>query len=435
LYLLAAVAITTVVVVIYAGAASSYFFNDDFHWLAQTQVFQPAHMVDLSRYDHFYRPVIEVYFYAGLSMFGCDAFPFHAASIALHLMTTLALFVLARQLAGPGFAVLSSAFFAVQPGYSDAVTWIGAIVDLLPALWYLIALAAHVAFLRDEQSAEGRGQRAVKKGWYYAVALGSFVLCHLTHESSATLLPMMLATEFTFVATGGFQERLVSLRKHVSVYLPFLVILAGYLALSYVVNSRSYLVRDGHYAFGIHAVTNTLNYIISLYVGRRAPVDYTLVLLALGALLWRGAPRTRFFVLWIVVTLAPVSFFTWGNTSRYLYLPAAGFAMLVADMMLAGQGMMGRWMNRPAARAVMVAVALALAVRFGVFAKRAADSFPERTRAYERLVAEVRRTGARAAAGETVYVNARFVDGVPDTYRDAAASIGLCLPGIRLGLR
>ena len=145
----AAAVVVAAVVLIYARSTSGYFFNDDFHWLEQTQSFVPANMLDLSRYDHFYRPVIELYFFAGLSLFGCEPFGFHVTSIVIHLLTTLVVYLFARALPSSAlFAFLSALLFAVQPGLTDAVTWIGAITDQLPGLWYVMTLWLHRRFLR-----------------------------------------------------------------------------------------------------------------------------------------------------------------------------------------------------------------------------------------------------------------------------------------------
>jgi len=422
--LLGAVIIAASVVVIYNRAAASYFVEDDFHWLAQTQVFNPVNLLDLHRYSHFYRPVIEVYFYAGLSAFGCDATSFHVASIVIHLLATLVLFLFARAVSeSDTFGLLSAAFFAVQPGYTDAVAWVGAITDLLPALFYLLTLWLHLLFLRHGGL------------FRYAGVLAAFTLCHLTHESAATLLPMMAAVELTFAAEGNLRARLALVARHWPRYAPFAVLLAAYLVLAYVVNSRSYLVSEGYYAFGWHALPNIFNYVIGLYIGRRVLLDYTFIGTAIVVLIWWGSPRLRFFVLWIVLTLMPVAFFTWGNQSRYLYLPAAGFAMLLADLVLTAGASLARWMRQPAAKTVAVALVAALAIRFGVFAKKGADSFPQRTAPYERFVSELRRANPAARAGDTVYVDRRFAEGVPELYRVAAARVGLCLPEIRLQLR
>jgi len=42
------------------------------------------------------------------------------------------------------YSPASALFFAVQPGFVEAVAWVGAITDLLPALWYLLTLWMHL---------------------------------------------------------------------------------------------------------------------------------------------------------------------------------------------------------------------------------------------------------------------------------------------------
>ena len=42
-----------------------------------------------------------------------------------------------------------------------------------------------------------------------------------------------------------------------------------YLAIDLWINSRNYVVSQGHYGIGLHIVTNALDYIDALYVGRR----------------------------------------------------------------------------------------------------------------------------------------------------------------------
>jgi hypothetical protein len=87
------------------------------------------------------------------------------------------------------------------------------------------------------------------------------------------------------------------------------------------------------------------------------------------------------------------------------------------------------------AGALIVAVVALLAGRFAVFAKKAADSFPARTLAYERFVTELRRANPEATAGATVLIDQRHLEGVPELYREPAARVGLCLPDLRLEMR
>jgi dolichyl-phosphate-mannose-protein mannosyltransferase len=412
------------VLAIYAGSTRAYFFDDDFHWLVQTQSFAWANLFDLSRYDHFYRPVIELYFFSGLKLFGCEPFPFHVASICLHLLTTALVYGFVRAVtASRPLAFLSALFFAVQPGFTDAVTWIAAITDLLAVPFYVLTLWLHVRFLQTERTR------------WFAAALATFAISHLTQEGAATLLPMMVLTDLTFAAGGGVRDRVLQAARRWRGYAPFLAILMAHLVIAYAVNTRSYLVREGHYALGWHAAPNILNYVIWLYVGKRALLDYVATIAALfGIALW-GNATMRFALAWIVVTLLPVSFFTWENAPRYLYLPAVGFAMLVAALVLEMYSVAVRHLPSRSAATVLVAVVVLLAARFGVFAKKAADSFPARTAPYERLAAEVRRANPHAAPGSTVVIDQQFLNGVPDLYREPAARVALCLPDLHLRMQ
>ena len=420
---------------IYHEALASYFFHDDFHWLQGARLFEAANLVRLDRYDHFYRPVVEVYFYLGQRVFGCAPLPFHLLSIGIHLLTTLVLFLFARTLTGGlAFASLATVLFAVQPGYVQAVAWIGAITDLLPALWYLLALWMHLLFL------QGRGRR------FYALSMTAFAICLLTHESSATLLVMMVALELLLMVEGTGGSRGPALRVEMALagrvlwtrlpkYVPFAVLLAAYLALEYVVSNRSYLVREGHYALGWHAVPNVMHYLISLAVWQRMATAYVVIAVVLAALLVGGGHRVRFFVVWILVTLAPVSFFTWGNASRYLYLPAAGFALLLSELLLAGERVAARYIPPRSARALVIVVAAALAVRFAVFAEQGAEGFREGTRPYERLAAALQQPAAAPPRDGVVYVESFDVYGIPEIYVDPAAQTILCTPDVHVVIR
>jgi hypothetical protein len=300
---------------------------------------------------------------------------------------------------------------------------VGAITDLLPALWYLLALWTHLLFL------QGRGAR------FYAISLGAFAACLLTHESSATLLPMMIALEATVRWERAERVTAASVVRGAMRYAPFAALLAGYLVVAYIVNSRSYLVREGHYQFGWHAVPHTIHYLITLWVGTRDVISQLLMVAVIVALLARGTPRVRFFVVWMLVTIAPASFFTWGNVSRYLYLPAAGFAMLAAEAILALQRFAARRTSPRAGRIVAIAVAVVVAVRFAAFATKVPAGFREATRPYERYVAAVRKANPAPSEGSVVYLDRADLEGIPVLYRDPAAEVATCGADVHVVVR
>jgi hypothetical protein len=402
----------------------SYFTEDDFHWLAGARRFAWGDLFDLTRYDHFYRPMIELYFVLGQQLFRCAAFPFHVASIGIHLLNTTVLFVFARRLSDSRrFASLTVVLFVVQPGYAEAVAWVAAITDLLPAFWYLLTLLLHLSFLQT-----GRW-------WAYVAALATFVACLLTHESSATLLPMMLALDALLVFEGRHDRVGARPADWVARYAPFATLLALSLIVAYVVNSRSYLIREGYYAFGPHAFRHAAHYMVALYVGKRALVDYVLIVAALALVVGRGTLRMRFCVVLILVTMLPVLFFTWGIASRYLYVPAAGFALLLADVLMASQALLARRLSPRAARAVTTVVALVLALRFAAFTQQGSADFRDRTTPYERFAAAIAGPDASLPPDRVLYIDSQVATAIPELYRDPAAETIFCEADVHIVVR
>ena len=419
-----AVAIVIAVAFIYAPAAGAYFFNDDLQWLQGAYRFEFARILNLDNYNHFYRPIVETYFFAGYRLFGCDARAFHLASIALHLLVIGAIFGLSLAMTrNRALAALSAVFFAVLPGFADAVVWVGAIADQLPALWFVLTIWLFLLYLR------GRGV------WCYLLALVTYVACLLTHETSATLPVMMVALEVMVLWEQRAWPPAAELVRRAARYLPFALLMIGYLAIEYIVNSRSYVVTGGYYRLGWHAIPNTLDYIVWLYVGKRNMLSYAGILAVGLALLRYGSPRVRFFVIWIIVNLAPVAFFTWGNAGRYLYTPAVGFAMLLAEGVLAGHGLLRRRMSRRAALAVTLVVSLGVAVRFGIFAAKGAANFAERTEPYRVFAEEVRAKNADPKPFDTVEVSEATARPIPELYRDVAAQAAFCMDNLRVTVR
>jgi hypothetical protein len=419
-----AVAIAVAVAFIYAPAAGGYFFNDDFQWLQSAYRFEPARFFHLGNYDHFYRPVIETYFYLGYRAFGCDARGFHLLSIGIHLLVIGAVYLFSRTLTkNRAIAALSAALFAVLPGFADAVAWVGAITDQLPALWYVLTLWLFLLYL------QGRGR------WCYGLALLTYVTCLLTHETSATLPVMMVALEVTVLWEQRRWPPARDLARRAARYLPFALLMAGYLAIEYVVNSRSYVVTEGHYRLGWHAIPNTLDYIVWLYVGKRTLLSYVAIVSAGLALVVFGSPRVRFYVAWILINLAPVAFFTWGNAGRYLYTPAVGFVMLLAEGVVAGHLLLERRLPRRVALAVTLVVVIGLSARFGTFAAKGAARFAERTEPYRAYVQEIRARNQNPKPFDTVEVSAAAAKPIPELYREVAAQAAFCMDNLRVTIR
>jgi hypothetical protein len=419
-----AAALAVIIAIVYRDVSRIYYFNDDFQWLQSARVFTPVKLFHIEQYNHFYRPVIEVYFFIGRKLFGCDPLSFHVASVVVHAINSALLFCFARALTKNAVvAGMAALLFAVHPGYVQAVVWVAAITDLLPGTWYLLALSMYLLFL------QGRG------GVFYGISLAAFVTCLFTHESSATLLPMMVALEaFTMVGADG-RFRLTPLATLARRYAPFVVALGVYLAIEYDVNSRSYLITEGHYQLGWHAIPHALDYIITLFMGPHNVVTRVLAAAAVVAVIVLGTPRVRFLVLWILLTVAPTSFFTWDNSSRYLYLPTAGFAILLAEGLFGLRQLLRSRLTPPVAWIVTGSLTLTIATQFAISASKGPKEFGELTRPYRRFVSAVRRANPAPAEGDVVRVDPENAYGVPELYLDPAAEVALCGPDVHVIVR
>jgi len=421
LRLAAAALLVGLAIFIYSRSSTAFFFNDDYNWLDQSWHVSVRNFFDLSRYAHFYRPVIELYFEWGLKHFKCDPVPFHWTSVGIHVMTSGVVYLFAREIgmARP-FAYLAALWFVVQSGPVEAVAWIGAITDLMPGLWYILTLWLFAAFLFRRRT------------YFYPLALLVFIVCLLTHESSATLIVMLAAVDVILTPRGPVFTRDAILTR-LRWYAPFAVLLVGYLAIAYVVNTRSYLVTEGHYRFGLHAGPKLLDYFVAILVWVRGPFQDVALVAGIVLALVIGSPRVRFFMVWILVTLSPVLFFTWGIAARYEYVPAAGFCLLGAELLAAWSASPVRRVSPMAKHVAIALVAVALVVRSTHFARKGTADHVELSQPYSTLRAAVL-AGTRDAEGRVVLDQA-VVAPIPPMYVSGAVRISLCQPGVQTVVR
>jgi hypothetical protein len=402
------------VVIVYHNALSAYFFDDDFQWLVTSWAFHPGQLVAFGSMSHFYRPVIDVYFGAMTPLLGGSPLLFHAASIVLHTATVLVLFALATRIGGDRvFGFVAALFFAVQPSDIDAVAWVGALAETIGALFGCLSV---LWFLRWRDS----GQRRFRM-----LSVTAFALALLTHESSVVFLPVLLLSDWLIWRPEPWRRpKDPPFPADWRIFAPYAVLIALYLALDLWINSRNYVVSQGYYTFGFHIITNALNYIVGLYVGRRDALNYAVIVVGVIALLVRGTGRVRFATCWMLLALAPFLSFNWGNTSRYLYQPAIGFSLLLAEAVVL--------LNRARYRAVFAMVVAAVAIRFAVFANSNVRDFATRTQVYPEYLAKFRQTHGDLPSYSVVEPDAEFAKLHPHQFANAAVQWAYRDPTIQI---
>lgn len=114
-------------------------------------------------------------------LWGLDPFGYHASNLALHLLNTLLVFVLALRLGSSRLpaAVITALFFGTHPMHVESVAWVSARKDVLYVLLFLSALIAYTRFVQQEQRR------------YYWIATGLFVLSALS-KPMAVVFPLVL---------------------------------------------------------------------------------------------------------------------------------------------------------------------------------------------------------------------------------------------------
>lgn len=287
-----------------------------------------------------WRPFTMSTFVLDAAVGGRAPWVYHLTNLLLHLLCARLLLALARRLLGParaGVALWCSVLFAVAPLLGEAHVWINGRSDPLCTALSLGAVLCTLGALRG-----GTGARA----WGLdAAAAALFSLALLSKEVALGVVPAACL---------------------LPVAAPWRARLRG--ALSYLLPALSYLALRHLVLGGMRAGGNTVQLLWSLQhlpllwldglrqtflpssvalqsmvedYGPVGPAGCALAALAcaaLGFLALRG--RARFPVaswglLWFAVPLVPVSVVAsvfWPGFGRYLYLPGAGLALALGEL-------------------------------------------------------------------------------------------------------
>jgi hypothetical protein len=197
-------------------------------------------------------------------------------------------------------------------------------------------------------------------------------------------------------------------------------VLALYLAADLTVNQSHYLVDEGHYRLGFHAIENGLSYVVTLYAGKRNLPSFVMVGVVLSLLLLRGTPRVIFATAWLLLAILPFSFFTWSTTSRYAYMPAVGMALLLVEGLAWLEAQLVRRMPRPASLAVIGLLGAFIAVR---------------TERFRDLAAAVRERHPDPPPGTRIPVDAATVEAFQFRYVEALVQWEFRDPTLARGCR
>lgn len=320
---------------------------------------------------NYYRPLTNVLSLLSLAVLGPTPWGHHLVNVALHVATSLLVFALARRaLAASGVAAervdasawVAGALFAAHPIHTEAVAWVAGLPDLAYTLFYVAAL---ILFIDAEGS----------RRWRLVASAGAFFLSALCKEPGLTLPAVLVGWDL--VARGGrpWTER-------VRRYVPYAAALAVYLGLR-IAALGAFAPAGAGPSGDTDALRSTVLFarylgklvvpvrLNALYETTPAPralgwveagsVLAVLLFIAFAAWTFR---RSRIAFLGAMLVAAPLLpalhtalLLKIDFAERFLYLPSAGLAILLA----AGYGVPGPVLQRRVAAAAAGALVAAYA--------------------------------------------------------------------------
>lgn len=395
----AGLAIAVLAFLVYANSLSNGFVWDDINVIVNNPALKGPPLSLFSSIDvnrdfellPYYRPFTILTFLVEERLHGLAPFLMHLHNVLLHAASAFLVFRLALTLINStSGAILAGILFAVHPINTEVVDFLSARNTLLAEIFVLSAYLLH------RRSIRGNNIPGALAGALFFLA-GLF-----TKETAIMVLPFIAAQEIAVYRTSP-DARIRSIAR----LLPYALVLAVYLGMRWDTLSSLGIQMSIIPGLGAQQLQATYKipdlgtrlldniYIIPRYLltviwpaaltpryavpGHFGPLVLPLaaawicIITGLGWLLTHGRSRTTVFgLLWIVAFWLPVSgivmFPSSAMADRYLYMPATGLWLVVAD-----QAARMLPSGNPARRSVIAIAMIVLVVLSGVTVRRNFD--------------------------------------------------------------
>jgi len=340
----------------YSGIFSIFFLSDDFNLLI-------ARSDWLTFGEGYFRPLPHLLVHSIYRIFGLNLFPYHLASLLLHYLNAVILYLILQKLfRNRAIALAGAILFCTNFLISEAVFWISSVTSLLVALFYLLGIYLYLCYLERP-----------KRGTYGLVIL-CFILSLLAKENAVTFPVLLVLVEIAFkkgVLGEKFQWRACLKRV-----IPLALILVVYLVFKF--HSVSAAMDRETLAIGYHNLRNIRHLLLSLFTFNpfndlpfvfidikiinlflNSPIPAPVISFCLGkfwlplvlgalillfclVMLWKGEIRVKIGLLAFFAIMGPFIFISshhllYGGYFRYplrlYYLPAAFFFIFLSALL------------------------------------------------------------------------------------------------------
>jgi len=324
---------------------------------------------------NYYRPFFLIWLRVNDVVFGNHAWGWHLTTILVHMLATFLLYLLILRLGiDRDVGLLAALIFGLHPAHIEAVAWISGVTEPLLGVFLIATILAYL-------QSRGGGPSAMK--WKVASLL-FFALAILEKETAMILPGLLLIYEWIFGAQWGtsFEVRktLAWCGEAFGKIWPYLSVIALYVPMrihalkgfSHVMARLSltqmvftwpmlagFWIRHLLWPAGLSTFYNFHPVLLPDLRNFILPAIFEICVgLALFACVRRSRPAA-FFAAWLVLPFIPLlnlRVFVANDFAhdRYLYLPSAGLAVLVAMLLKRVCGGAPRWLGMPASLLIVV---------------------------------------------------------------------------------
>lgn len=301
---------------------------------------------------NYYRPIMHFIYMADYYLFEFKPLGYHLTNIIIHSINGVMVFLIAITLSDKAksnaqkhdykalnIALVAAILFAVHPVNTEPVAWIAGIPELTFTLFYLLSFYLYINYAVGS------------KGYIIAVML--FFIAALSKETALTLPIFLFVYDYAFR-----RDSIKTFSDYIKRYLPFAVVAGIYISLRiYSLGGLAPQRLRHDYLTNFQYFINVFPLVVQYLEKLLLPVNlnafhvlhpvysvfdprFIISFLLTSsffifAIFIRKASTVIFFTLaWIFIPLLPVLYIpgVGENTfaERYLYLPSAGFAVLIA---------------------------------------------------------------------------------------------------------
>jgi protein O-mannosyl-transferase len=295
-------------------------------------------------YANFWHPLTWLSYMLDWQLFGSNPAGYHLTNLILHIMNTLLLFIVIKQMTRSLWqSAFVAALFALHPLHVESVAWIAERKDVLSTFFWILTMWAYLRYVKHSGFAR------------YLLMLLTFTLGLMSKPMLVTLPFVLLLLDYwPLDRIGHFNRRIIT--RLVLEKIPFIIISAFLSFVAFFVQQSGESVsRLSELGFKIricNALISYLKYIEKMFWPARLTFFYphpgynvsflsagiaVVLLLVATILILRFAKNYRYMVtgwFWYIGTLVPViGLIQVGGhamADRYTYITLTGLFIIIA---------------------------------------------------------------------------------------------------------